>query len=130
MPDAGGGYFAGSVAVPDFVQNSGKHRVIFVTEPELREQIQEMKMGYCDSLCHAYQLAKEANPEDICSEHTKGPYLVLGWGTGPFLYNKIASLSRMGVLREKNLFECGANAFSNFFIIYFCSSCQIYLMMV
>lgn len=41
-----------------------RHHVLFVTRPELRRQIEEMKMEYCSSLEEAYRRARAIKGED------------------------------------------------------------------
>ena len=41
-----------------------KHRVIFVTRPELAETIREMKMEYAETLEQALTMARESVGED------------------------------------------------------------------
>lgn len=41
-----------------------RHHIIFVTEPEMKEKITDMKMEYSDSLEHAFARAKELKGED------------------------------------------------------------------
>ena len=41
-----------------------KHRVIFVTRPELKETVEEMKMAYAESIADAMAMAREIKGEN------------------------------------------------------------------